>query len=137
MAAVTPTLIVAAIFFVPLAPLQLRVGPYELHEVDIYDSALQFSSVSRTFNVLGVSVLVNFTHPRLLVGGENFTFAYRVVVGDAPAGWKLNITRIVLEGDCNQLVTTMVNRVLTGRQQLAGQFNLKIASEAAPGYWEV
>ena len=133
MVAIT-ALIVAAIFAGSFTSLQVRVGPYDLYSVDMYEAALWVSSTSREFEVLGVSVYLNLTHPRLLVDGENFTFAYSLVVGDAPTGWRLNITRAVLEGSCIQRVDTVVNKVLTGRQQLADKFNVKVSGKLYPGY---
>jgi hypothetical protein len=88
-AALFTILVAFASLYPAMNPTQTRIGDYVLYEVDIYELAKTYSTTSRSFTVLGVSVKVNFTYPRLLVNDEQFTFSYKVVVGNAPQGWQI------------------------------------------------
>ena len=113
---------------------QTRIGDYVLYEVDIYELAKTYSTTSGSFTVLGVSVKVNFTYPRLLVNDELFTFSYKVVVGNAPQGWQINVTDVTLAGDCVPAVTQKINKVLEGWGQLSGGFTVVPIIKLDPGY---
>jgi hypothetical protein len=102
--------------------------------VDIYELAKTYSTTSGSFTVLGVLVKVNFTYPRLLINDEQFTFSYKVVVGNAPQGWQINVTDVTLAGDCVPDVTQKINKVLKGWGQLFGGFTVVPIIKLDPGY---
>jgi hypothetical protein len=118
-------------------PTQTRIGDYVLYEVDIYELAKTYSTTSRSFTVLGVSVKVNFTYPRLLINDEQFTFSYKVVVGNAPQGWQINVTDVTLSyvsRRCFAPTVQKINKVLKGGEQLFGGFTVVPIIKLDPGY---
>jgi hypothetical protein len=133
-AALFTILVAFASLYPAMNPTQTRIGDYVLYEVDIYELAKTYSTTSRSFTVLGVSVKVNFTYPRLLVNDEQFTFSYKVVVGNAPQGWQINVTDVTLAGDCVPDVTQKSNKVLKDGGQLFGGFAVVPIIKLDPGY---
>jgi hypothetical protein len=67
---------------------------------DVFDLTKQYYTVWEFYNILGVRVKVELTGPMLLIHGENHTFTYRVLVGDAPSGWLLNVIEVQLRSGC-------------------------------------
>jgi hypothetical protein len=67
---------------------------------DVFDLTKQYYTVWEFYDILGVRVKVELTGPMLLIHGENHTFTYRVLVGDAPSGWLLNVIEVQLRSGC-------------------------------------
>jgi hypothetical protein len=109
--------------------------------VNIYELSREYYTKKEVYDILGVSVTVELTVPKLLVNGENYTFTYRVLIGDAPSGWALNITEVYLDdgvyGDCFRRSVQRPTIVLKGGESLTGQFKTEVEGELIPGSFAI
>jgi hypothetical protein len=112
----------------------------ELEVVDIYALSQEYYTKRTVSNILGVTVTMELTAPKLVIHGENHTFTYKILVGDAPSGWLLNITKVVFEGYpwCFRFSheTTQGLKALKGGESLEGRFTVKAEAyyELSPGF---
>jgi hypothetical protein len=104
--------------------------------VNIYDLSREYYTVKEVYNILGVRVTLEMTTPRLFINGENHTFTYRVLVGDAPSDWILNVTKVTFSGECvSREHVQRPAKVLKGGESLTGQFTVKTEKNLYPGFW--
>jgi hypothetical protein len=101
---------------------------------DVFDLTKQYYTVWRFYTILGVRVKVELTGPMLLIHGEKSTFTYRILVGDAPSGWSLNITEVALRSGCfwhqpYYRYVQKLTKVLKGGESLSGQFTVNSTME--------
>jgi len=101
---------------------------------DVFDLTKEYYTVWRFYNILGVRVKVELTGPMLLIHGEKSTFTYRILVGEAPSGWSLNITEVALRSGCfwhqpYYRYVQKVTKVLKGGESLTGQFTVNSTME--------
>jgi hypothetical protein len=101
---------------------------------DVSDLTKQYYTVWKFYNILGVRVKVELTGPMLLVHGEKSTFTYKILVGDAPSGWSLNITEVALKSGCfwhqpYYRYVQKLTKVLKGGESLTGQFTVNSTME--------
>jgi len=101
---------------------------------DVFDLTKQYYTVWEFYNILGVRVKVELTGPMLLIHGEKSTFTYRILVGEAPSGWSLNITEVALRSGCfwhqpYYRYVQKVTKVLKGGESLTGQFTVNSTME--------
>jgi hypothetical protein len=102
--------------------------------VNIYDLSREYYTSKEVYNILGVKVTLEMTAPRLLINGENHTFTYRVLVGDAPSDWILNITKVILGEECiSHSYVQRPAKVLKSGESLTGQFTVKTEKNLYPG----
>jgi uncharacterized protein YutE (UPF0331/DUF86 family) len=93
----------------------------------------------RTYNytiIMGVPVTLELTRPYLVINNENYTFTYRVIAGNAPSGWRLNITEVVFTGCFQGKLIQKVAKVLKDGELfrgIEGQFAVKTESNLNPG----
>jgi hypothetical protein len=101
---------------------------------DVFDLTKEYYTVWEFYNILGVRVKVELTGPMLLIHGEKSTFTYRILVGDAPSGWSLNITEVALRSGCfwhqpYYRYVQKLTKVLKGGESLTGQFTVNSTME--------
>jgi len=102
--------------------------------VNIYDLSREYYTSKKVYDILGVRVTLEMTTPRLLINGENHTFTYRVLVGDAPSDWILNVTEVNFSGGCvSGKHVQRPAKVLKGGESLTGQFTVKTEKDLYPG----
>jgi hypothetical protein len=101
---------------------------------DVFDLTKEYYTMWKFYTILGVRVKVELTGPMLLIHGEKSTFTYRILVGDAPSGWSLNITEVALRSGCfwhqpyYQYVQKLT-KVLKVGESLTGQFTVNSTME--------
>jgi uncharacterized protein YutE (UPF0331/DUF86 family) len=99
----------------------------------VHELSREYRTSNYTATILGVNATIELTLPYLVVNGENHTFTYRVMVGNAPSGWRLNITEVVFTGCFRGELIQKVTKVLKGGELLRGQFTVKTESNLNPG----
>jgi hypothetical protein len=101
---------------------------------DVLDLTKEYYMVWKFYTILGVRVKVELTGPMLLIHGEKSTFTYRILVGDAPSGWSLNITEVALRSGCfwhqpDYRYVQKLTKVLKGGESLTGEFAVNSTME--------
>jgi hypothetical protein len=101
---------------------------------DVFDLTKEYYTVWEFYNILGVRVKVELTGPMLLIHGEKSAFTYRILVGDAPSGWSLNITEVALRSGCfwhqpYYRYVQKLTKVLKGGESLTGEFTVNSTME--------
>jgi hypothetical protein len=111
-------------------------------KVNYYDFTREYDTIKEVKNISGVKVTVELDVPRLLIDGEHHNFTYRIIVGNAPPGWLLNITEILFAGEpfavvgqgCGYWSEKLPATILTGNSTLTKQFTVKIERKLRPGF---
>jgi hypothetical protein len=109
---------------------------YKVELVDGYELSKEYFTIKKNYNILYVSVTLEMTVPKLLINGVNYTFTYKILLGDAPSDWILNITKVTFTDDGNCVSRSYVQRpakVLRGGESMVGQFTVKAETDLAPG----
>ena len=124
--------IVVLLLLLSAAPTYADTSSIEV--VNVYDLSREYFTVEKVYRILGVGVILELTTPKLLIHGENQTFTYRILVGDAPSGWLLNITEVSLRSGCfwhqpNYRYVQKLTKVLKGGESLTGQFTVNSTME--------
>jgi len=101
---------------------------------DVFDLTKEYYTVWKFYTILGVRVKVELTGPMLLIHGEKSTFTYRILVGEAPSDWSLNITEVALRSGCfwhqpYYRYVQKLTKVLKGGESLTGQFTVNSTIE--------
>jgi len=101
---------------------------------NVFDLTKEYYTVWKFYSILGVRVKVELTGPMLLIHGEKNTFTYRILVGEAPSGWSLNITGVALRSGCfwhqdYYRYVQKLTKVLKGGESLTGQFTVNSTME--------
>jgi HEPN domain-containing protein len=107
--------------------------PDVVRVLTVHELSREYRTSNYTATILGVNATIELTLPYLVVNGENHTFTYRVIVGNAPSGWRLNITEVVFTGCFRGELIQKVAKVLKGGELLRGQFAVKTESNLNPG----
>jgi hypothetical protein len=110
---------------------------YEVEVVNGYDLSKEYFTVRKYYNILNVNVTLEVIVPKLLINGVNYTFTYKVLVGDTPSGWILNISKVIFTDDRNCISQSYVQRpakALRGGESMVGQFTVKAETDLAPGF---
>jgi hypothetical protein len=118
------------LFLILNSPLAYAINE-GIEVADVFDLTKEYYTVWKFYSILGVRVKVELTGPMLLIHGEKSTFTYRILVGEAPSGWSLNITEVGLSSGCfldqpfpDHRYDQKPTKVLKGGESLTGEFTV-------------
>lgn len=128
-------IIAIAILFSTFSLTITFADPDVVRVLNVYELSRDYRTYNYTI-IMGVPVTLELTRPYLVINNENYTFTYKVIAGNAPSGWRLNITEVVFTGCFRDKLIQRVAKVLKDGELLRGiegQFAVKTESNLNPG----